>query len=93
MKTLIGIVVGVVLFATTVFAQSPEIYSSDGKYLGNLNSNPYDPNSISNPYGIYGNPYSPDSINNPYGKYGNPYSPYSPHNPYATGANRVRQGW
>jgi len=38
MKTLIGVLIGIVLFAVTVFAQSPEIYSSDGKYLGNLNS-------------------------------------------------------
>lgn len=59
------------------------IYSQDGKYLGNLNSNQYDPNSVSNPYGRYGNPYSPDSINNKYGVYGNPYSNQSIRNPYA----------
>jgi len=33
----------------------PRLYSADGKYLGNLNDNPYDPNSVSNPYGRYGN--------------------------------------
>ena len=64
-------------------AQSPRLYSSDGVYLGNLNSNRYDPNSVSNPYGQYGSPYSPNSINNPYGQYGSPYSPNSVHNPYA----------
>ena len=48
---------------------SPAIYdSSTGKYLGNLSSNPYDPNSVSNPYGQYGSKYSPDSINNEYGQ-------------------------
>lgn len=62
---------------------SPQIYAPDGKYLGNLNSNRYDPNSVSNPYGQYGSRYSPDSINNPYGQYGNPYSPNSVNNPYA----------
>lgn len=67
---------------------SPIIVSPDGKYLGNLNSNPYDPNSVNNPYGRYGNPYSSDSINNPYGQYGNPYSPNSVTNPYATGPRR-----
>ena len=36
-------------------AQSPQI-APDRKYLGNLNSNPYDPNSVSNPYGQYGSP-------------------------------------
>lgn len=64
--------------------QSPYIVSPNGQYLGNLNSNRYDPNSVANPYGRYGSRYSPDSINNPYGQYGSPYSPYSANNPYAT---------
>jgi hypothetical protein len=64
---------------------SPQIYSQEGRYLGNLNANPYDPNSVSNPYGQYGSPYSPDSINNPYGRYGSPYSPDSANNPYGQG--------
>ena len=55
-------------------ANSPHIYAPDGQYLGNLNANRYDPNSISNPYGQYGSRYSPNSVNNPYGQYGNPYS-------------------
>jgi hypothetical protein len=62
----------------------PKLYDSQGNYRGNLNNNPYDPNSVSNPYGQYGSPYSPDSINNPYGA-GNPYSPDSPSNPYGQG--------
>src|SRR5512135_203190 len=56
--------------------------------LGNYGSNPYDPNSTSNPYGA-GNPYDPNSINNPYGKYGNPYSNESANNPYATDAPKL----
>lgn len=60
---------------------SPKIIAPDGRYLGNLNNNRYDPNSINNPYGRYGNKYAPNSVNNQYGKYGNPYSKlYS--NPY-----------
>jgi hypothetical protein len=51
----------------------PRIYNSEGRYRGRLSTNPYDPDSVSNPYGRYGNPYSPDSLNNPYGA-GNPYS-------------------
>lgn len=73
---------------SSVMAEPPQLYSPDGKYLGNLNSNQYDPNSVNNPYGRYGNPYSPDSINNPYGRYGSPYSPDSANNPYAP-SNRV----
>jgi hypothetical protein len=54
-----------------------------------LNANPYDPNSVSNPYGKYGSPYSPYSIHNPYGEYGSPYSPDSANNPYTTGGPRI----
>jgi hypothetical protein len=64
---------------------SPKLYDSQGNFHGNVNSNPYDPDSIANPYGRYGSQYSPDSINNPYGQYGSRYSPQSPNNPYGTG--------
>jgi hypothetical protein len=87
MKTIIAAIA--VLTATPALAQtdfrndynSPKIYAPDGQYLGNLNNNRYDPNSVANPYGQYGSRYSPNSVNNPYSAYGNPYSPnYS--NPY-----------
>lgn len=70
---------------------NPQLRSSDGqnKFLGDLNSNPYDPKSVSNPYGQYGSPYSPNSVNNPYGQYGSPYSPYSANNPYTTQAPKI----
>lgn len=55
-----------------VAAQS--LYARDGTYLGEMNNNQYDQNSINNPYGNYGSKYSPNSINNPYSKYGNKYS-------------------
>jgi hypothetical protein len=54
-------------------SNSAQVYSQGGKYLGNLNDNRYDNNSVSNPYGRYGSRYSQDSINNPYGPYGNLY--------------------
>lgn len=47
----------------------PKIYSG-GKYLGELSTNRYAPDSISNPYGVYGSRYSPSSVNNPYSPYG-----------------------
>lgn len=82
-----------VLFAIVAFAftspahAAPRIYDSQtGVYLGNLSSNKYDPNSVSNPYGPHGSVYSPTSINNPYSPYGSPYSNKSVNNPYATGA-------
>lgn len=88
MKTIFAIILSVA--SVSVLADSPpEIYSQDGKYLGNLSTNKYDPESVSNPYGRHGNPYSADSINNPYGRYGNPYSNESVNNPYATQAPKI----
>lgn len=60
-----------------------------GRYLGNLNANSYDPNSVNNPYGVHGNSYNYNSVNNPYGPYGNPYSNSSVNNPYATNAPAI----
>ncbi len=71
------------------FGPSAKVYSRGGKYLGKLNANPYDPDSIANPYGRYGNPYSPDSVNNPYGRYGSRYGAESANNPYATRLPRI----
>ncbi len=85
------------LFSLTILpfpalATSPILVAPDGTYLGNLNKNPYDPNSVSNPYGVYGSPYSPNSINNPYGVYGSPYSVQSPNNPYGQGPTIISPG-
>jgi hypothetical protein len=82
MKHLALIAVTVAL-ATPALAQSPQIYAPNGTYLGNLNSNRFDPNSVSNPYGQYGSQFSPNSINNQFGQYGSPFSPNSVRNPYA----------
>lgn len=60
------------------------IYAEDGTYLGKLNANRYDPESVANPYGRYGSRYSSTSINNPYSPYGSRYSSQSATNPYAT---------
>lgn len=60
---------------------SPKIYAPDGKFLGNLNNNEFDQNSVANPFGRYGSEFSPDSINNEFGRYGNPLS-HTYVNPY-----------
>jgi hypothetical protein len=79
------------ILSNDALAQSPYIVDpSSEKYLGNLNSNRYDPNSVSNPYGRYGSRYSLDSINNPYGNYGSRYSPNSANNPYVTNPPKIR---
>lgn len=56
---------------------------------GAVNENPYDMNSVANPYGRYGSPYSMDSVNNPYSTMGNPYNPQSATSPYGFGAPPV----
>jgi hypothetical protein len=73
------------------FAQSPQLKSNDGanRPLGNLNTNPLDPNSVANPLGRYGSSLSPDSVNNPLGIYGSSISPYSAKNPLATQAPKI----
>lgn len=76
-----------ILLSSMAYADPPRLIDQKtGKYLGNLSSNQYDPNSTSNSYGQYGSKHSPDSINNEYGTYGSEYSDSSPNNPYATNA-------
>ena len=65
-------------------SNSPQLFNSQGQFRGNLNANPYDANSVANPYGRYGSQYSTDSINNPYGA-GSRYNQNSPNNPYGNG--------
>jgi len=69
--------------ALPALAQSPRVYAPDGTYLGNLNSNQFDPNSVSNPFGRYGSEFSSDSINNRFGRYGSEFSSEGVRNPYA----------
>jgi hypothetical protein len=58
-------------------------------YIGDLNTNKFDPNSVHNQFGTYGNPYSPLSINNKFGKYGSEFSIYSANNPYTLQAPKL----
>ena len=85
MKTILLASLLVLCFTGSALADPPYLVSPGGQYLGNLNANPNDPNSIHNPNGVYGNPNSPYSVNNPNGIYGSPNSPYSATNPNAPG--------
>ena len=78
-----------ILLSSMAYADPPKLIGNDGKYLGNLSSNQYDPNSTSNPHGNFGSKYSPDSINNPHSEWGSPHSDSSPNNPYATNAPSI----
>ena len=56
---------------------SPKLIAPNGQFLGNVNANRYDPNSIANPYGQYGSQYAPNGVNNQIraASFGSPYSP------------------
>lgn len=62
---------------------------NNDEFIGLLNLNKYDVNSISNPYGSYGSKYSTKSIWNKYGTYGSPYAYYSAFNPYTMAAPKI----
>lgn len=65
----------------------PQIFTPEGKYLGDMDGNQYNRNSINNEYGPYGNPYG-NTVKNPYSKYGSEYSPQSPNFEYGRGNRR-----
>lgn len=60
------------------------LIGDDGQFLGVLNLNRYDSDSISNEYGNYGSQYSSTSIKNQYSQYGSPYSSLSAFNQYSS---------
>ena len=49
------------------YGKNLQLYDNQGRYRGNLNGNPYDPNRVTNPYGRPYSPYRRDNPNNPYG--------------------------
>jgi len=65
------------------------IVAGDGTFLGKLNPNEHDNESIFNPSGPYGSTYSPTCIFNPYSPYGGQYSTSSPFNQYADDPPKV----
>lgn len=79
----------VTLILTTIccFGQK-QLHIYGGKdhdvYLGCLNCDNYNTNSIWNAYGTYGSSYNSKSIWNSYGSYGGEYSSASPFNSYAS---------
>ena len=63
-------------------ANPPVLVAADGTFLGVDSANPFDLDSISNPFGLYGSEYSANSINNPYSIYGSEYSTESASNTF-----------
>ena len=61
-----------------------QLKTPSGIFLGNVNRNKFDTDSLVNAYGSYGNRYSVESIFNKYSQYGSPYGTESPYNKYTT---------
>ena len=83
----ITLTVVIILIAICSFGQKQlEIYGGKDHdvYLGCLNCDSYNSNSIWNEYGTYGSSYNSKSIWNEYGSYGSEYSSTSPFNSYAS---------
>lgn len=57
------------------------LQGGDDVFLGNIDANRFDPNSISNKYGPYGSRYSQTSVFNQFSPYASPYGVYSLKNP------------
>ena len=55
----------------------PFVHAED---LGELSTNPFNPDSTSNSFGA-GSPFKPDGLNNPFSPYGSPFSNQSATNP------------
>lgn len=101
MKTLLTILLALGM-ATTVLAQSGNLYKYSGKErssksasksasLGAYRVNPYNPDSLANPWGA-GSRYRSNGLMSPYSPYGSRYSNRSWRNPYATQSPQLYSG-
>ncbi len=83
---LFGILFLLFIGVKSVNGQTLHLYGGDNHdiYLGCLNCDSYNSNSIWNEYGTYGNSYNSNSIWNEYGTYGNEYNSNSPWNEYSS---------
>ncbi len=84
-KPLLTIFLFVALSISNGKGQALHIYGGQNNdvYLGCLNCDKYDQNSIWNAYGKYGYKYNSNSIWNSYGTFGSKYNSYSPWNAYS----------
>lgn len=56
------------------------VFAASGQFLGVINDNPFDPDSLCNPFGNFGNRFSSTSIWNQFGNYGSNFGSYSAFN-------------
>jgi hypothetical protein len=60
-----------------------EVFADDGQYLGLISDDPFDPESLANPYGWYGDIFSSTCVWNVFSIYGREYSDLSAYDPFA----------
>lgn len=79
------VVTGLVMSSAKSYAATPlYIFAKEGRvFLGCINCDKYDSDSLDNRYGEYGSQYSSLSIRNAHGGYGSRYSDTSACNPNA----------
>ena len=74
-------------FSTTLNTDNilgSQLKTPSGVFLGNVNRNKFDIDSLVNPHGQHGSRYSSESIFNQYSQYGSPYGTESPYNKFST---------
>ena len=86
MKKIIFLTLLLLTITTIAYSQTLHLYGGKNHdvYLGCLNCDKYNSNSIWNAYGTYGSKYNSNSIWNAYGTYGSKYNSYSPWNAYSS---------
>ena len=65
------------------------VYGDDGQFLGVINDNQFDANSLANAFGTYGSKFSTYSIWNEFGTYGSAFSSLSAYNPFTSTPPKV----
>ncbi len=68
------------------------ILADDGQFLGVINDNPFDTDSIANQFGTYGSPFSSLSIWNEFGTYGSNFAVLSPFNDFTATPPQIYEG-
>lgn len=68
------------------------IEAADGTFLGSLNPNKFDTQSIFNNFGPHGSKFAQISIFNNFGRYGGKFSPLSPFNSFSTSSPKIMSG-
>lgn len=68
------------VYAGTLYS----VWATNGQFLGTINANPFDPNSLCNAFGNYGSRFSQTSVWNQFSNYGSNFATYSAFNNFTS---------